>query len=309
MDVHGTENFERHARCIACGGSSLTAKKGYETQYLVACKSCGLVFPERVPTSAELEAFYATYSYSSDPWISPITLNRYYELLDAFENYRQTGKLFDTGCGAGHFLSVARERGWEVYGNEFSPAAVEICRSKGIAMVEGALSDPKTLPDGFEQLKGCFDIVTSFEVLEHVNTPIEDLRALHSLLRDGGLLYLTTPNFNSLARRWLRVNYNVLNYPEHLAHYTRRTLDATVKEAGFEKVKSWSDGISFSRIAGSRNPSAGIEIGSREAPDERMRKRIESRWYLMVLKRLANGLLRLSGTGSGLKGLYVKRQR
>ena len=308
---HGVEtavkqSFHRHQQCVACGSAHFGVLRGYEEQYLVKCRSCAMVFAERIPTEEELSSFYSTYSYSSDPWVSPITLKRYHTLLDEFERYRLTGRILDTGCGAGHFLAVARERGWEVFGNEFSPAAVGICETKGISMVHGALGSPSKAPEGFSALEGGFDVVTSFEVLEHVNTPIDDLKVLHRYLRDGGLLYVTTPNFNAFARRWLGVQYNVLNYPEHLSYFTSRTLDAAAKRAGFSRLRSWSEGVSLSRIAGSRTPSAEIRIGSKEAPDERLRQRTETQWFWKLVKRLANSAFRLTGTGSGLKAYYRK---
>jgi 2-polyprenyl-3-methyl-5-hydroxy-6-metoxy-1,4-benzoquinol methylase len=308
---HGVEtavkqSFHRHQQCVVCGSVHFAALRGYEEQYLVKCGSCEMVFAERIPTEEELSSFYSTYSYSSDPWVSPITLKRYHTLLDEFERYRLTGRILDTGCGAGHFLAVARERGWEVFGNEFSPAAVGICEAKGISMVHGALGSPSKAPEGFSALEGGFDVVTSFEVLEHVNTPVDDLKVLHRYLRDGGLLYVTTPNFNAFARRWLGVQYNVLNYPEHLSYFTSKTLDAAAKHAGFSRLRSWSEGVSLSRIAGSRTPSAEIRIGSKEAPDERLRQRTETQWFWKFVKRLANSAFRLTGTGSGLKAYYRK---
>ena len=309
MEEQSPAPFEKHVCCIACGGGSLRPLKGYEEQYLVCCRSCGVVFPERIPTQQELSDFYATYSYSSDPWIPPLTLKRYHALLDDFERFRSSGRLLDTGCGAGHFLAVARERGWEVYGNEFSPAAVAICEAKGISMVRGSLIHPDKIPPGFEALEGTFDVVTSFEVIEHVNTPVRDLERLHGLLRTGGVLYLTTPNYNALARRWLGVRYNVLNYPEHLCHFTRKSLDRTARKAGFVCLYSRSGGISFSRIAGSRDPSAEVRIGAKDAPDERMRQRTEYHWFWRRVKRLANRAFQVSGLGAGLKALYQKPAR
>ncbi len=308
MEAQAKHTWEEHTHCIACESEHLRPLQKYTEQYLVRCRSCGVVFPQRIPTARELSEFYATYAYSADPWISPITVKRYHALLDTFEPYRKTGRILDTGCGAGHFLAVARERGWEVYGNEFSPAAVHICEAKGIAMVHGALDNPERVPDGFSALAGGFDVVTSFEVLEHVNTPLGDLRILHRLLRDGGLLYITTPNFNALARLWLGVKYNVLNYPEHLGHFTLKSLDSTLKRAGFTRLRSWSEGISISRIAGSRDPEAGVRIGDESAPDERFRQRTETHWFWRRVKQFVNALFRFTGTGSGLKGMYVKRQ-
>ncbi len=64
-------------------------------------------------------------------------------------------------------------------------------------MQEGKLN-PKNYTD--EE----FDVITSFEVLEHINNPVEEIKIFHKLLRLGGLVYLTTPNFNSISRYYFK---------------------------------------------------------------------------------------------------------
>lgn len=304
VGMNQAEGYLIHPKCIACGSKRMHPIVGYERHHLGKCASCGLVFVLRIPEKQELETFYSRYSYSKDPWISPITIKRYEALLDRFEPYRKTGRIFDTGCGAGHFLAVARRRGWEVYGNEFSPAAVRLCNAKGITMIQGALTAPEQLPDGLSSmasLAGTFDVVTSFEVIEHIHNPNEDLQAMRTLLRKGGVTYITTPNFNALSRYWLKADYNVIGYPEHLTYYTRATLKMALQRNGFAQPKVWSDGISLTRIAKSRNPKQAVKIGGAEAPDEQLRARTESHWFWKTVKQLANGIFRITGTGANLK--------
>ncbi len=71
--------------------------------------------------------------------------------------------------------------------------AVSICKGKGINIYHGQLNK-NNYKEGF------FDIVTSFEVLEHLNNPQEEIKKFNNILRKGGMLYLTTPNFNSFSR-------------------------------------------------------------------------------------------------------------
>jgi 2-polyprenyl-3-methyl-5-hydroxy-6-metoxy-1,4-benzoquinol methylase len=134
------------------------------------------------------------------------------------------------GCGIGYFLEEAKKRGWEVYGTEFTDEAIEICEAKGINMQKGVLS-----PEDFDP--NSFDVITSFEVLEHINNPQEEITNFHKILRKGGLVYLTTPNFNSLLRYRLKSAYNVITYPEHLSYYTKRTIHRLFKNKGFKNYK------------------------------------------------------------------------
>lgn len=308
--MNRAQGYREHTSCIACGSNELRSINGYERHHLARCKTCGLVFIDRIPEADELAGFYSQYAYSSDPWISPITIRRYEDLLDRFEPYRQTGRIFDTGCGAGHFLAVARKRGWEVFGNEFSPAAVRLCRDKGITMIQGALTAPEQLPEGvrsMESLAGTFDVVTSFEVIEHINNPNSDLQAMRALLRTGGATYITTPNFNALSRFWLKADYNVIGYPEHLTYYTQATLKDALLRNGFTKPRVWTDGISFTRIAKSRQPQSHVKIGAAAAPDEQLRAKTETHWFWKRVKQFANAVFRLTGTGANLKAFAERR--
>jgi 2-polyprenyl-3-methyl-5-hydroxy-6-metoxy-1,4-benzoquinol methylase len=72
--------------------------------------------------------------------------------------------------------------------------------------------------------EGMFDIVVLIEVIEHINNPLEMVRNIHKILRKGGLLYVTTPNFNSLERYLLKSNYNFISYTKHLCYYTKKII-------------------------------------------------------------------------------------
>jgi SAM-dependent methyltransferase len=290
--------YPKHTTCMLCGKGPLTGLKGYERHYLVKCRNCGFVFIGRIPTVEELEAFYGTYAYGHEQYLSPITVQRYHELLDEFEPYRKTGRLIDVGCGQGFFLTEAAKRGWEVYGTEYSAAAVDYCASKGIRMTRGKL-DASHWPAGF------FDVVTSFEVLEHINNPNEELEQMKQLLRPGGLFYATTPNFDALNRYLLRADYNMIIYPEHLSYYTAGTLHRLLAAHGFVKKKVQVTGISLTRIR-QAYATTTAPVVSKDLEDEKMRVQIEKRPLLRFIKSAVNSLLTLTRTGITLKVYYTR---
>ncbi len=184
-----------HYNCLICQSTRLKPLDRYKETHLIECVDCGFVFVQKIPSAQELLDYYD--GYGRNDYLSPITIKRYNELLDSMEEYRKTNRILDVGCGIGYFLVVAKERGWEVYGTEYTDKALEICRGKGIRMQQGELD-----PSHFEMES--FDIITSSEVLEHINYPVEEISKFHSLLRPGGLFYLKTPNFNSLLLNLLR---------------------------------------------------------------------------------------------------------
>lgn len=296
-----TERKE-HEACLVSGSKDLYKLKGYEAANLVKSKPLGFVFSKSIPTNEELVKHYD--KYSRQDYLSPVTIKRFDELLAGFEKYRKTNRILDVGCGVGYFLQHALTKGWEVYGTEFTDAAIESCSSKGINMQQGALST------GWYE-KDSFDIITSFEVIEHINNPVTEVNNFYQLLRKGGVLYFTTPNFNCFERFWLKSEYSVICYPEHLCYYTPKTIDFLMKQAGLKKVNLTTSGISLSRLSNTYNNQAETVIDTKElvsstTKDERLRVWTENFYVGNIIKKMVNGLLSTFGIGNTIKGVYMK---
>lgn len=101
-------------------------------------------------------------------------------------------KVFDVGCGFGPTLEVIRIRDCDVIGTDLAYYALARARGLGVPLVQASAID---LPVRDE----AFDVVTSFEMLEHVPNPLRALDELIRVLKRGGTLLATTPNpFSSL---------------------------------------------------------------------------------------------------------------
>lgn len=296
--TQGLDKTQKLEKCVVCESTALSPMQGYETHNLVKCQSCRMVFISTIPSDQELEDFYSQYAYAGGQWISPITRKRYRELLEQMEPFRKTGRLLDSGCGAGVFLEEARAAGWEVWGTEFSEEAVKLCTEKGIQMHQGSLLDSPFEP-------GFFDVITSFEVIEHIHHVRSEAQSFNKFLRNGGLLYCTTPNFNALTRFYLKDKYNVIGYPEHLSYFTKATLNRLLTDHGFKKKHLTTTGISITRIKKSLGTSDQPFISS-GSDDEKLRVKMEEKWHWKLLKRLVNFALGITGLGVTLKGWYVK---
>lgn len=289
--------------CIICNQKQLAQLPTYAASFLCRCRNCSMVFSSVNPTPEQLENHYK--GYGRNDYLSPITIKRYHEILDVFEAVRKTNRILDIGCGIGYFLDVAKSRGWEVYGTEYTDSAVTICKGKGITMHAGALNSQNYEAESF-------DVITSFEVIEHINTPNEEMERIYSLLRKGGYFYVTTPNFNSLLRYYLGSKYNVIGWPEHLSYYTPKTLTGLMLKHHFRKVWVRSTGISITRFLTSRskqptkNLEEGTEFVSAHTDDEKLRNRLESNPLMALTKNAINFMLTIIGKGDALKGLFQK---
>ena len=149
------------------------------------------------------------------------------------------GTLLDVGCGTGDFLVSMREAGWAVSGTELSKDATRLCEDRGLQVTRSELQTYAAAAIRSEP-QGNIDIVTLFNVLEHVVDPIGDLQAAHQLLRPGGCLVVQVPNdfsviqlaaaeANGLDPWWVAV-------PDHLNYFDYESLEATLRHTGFTPV-------------------------------------------------------------------------
>lgn len=292
-----SESF--HKLCLVCNGTKIHGLRGYERHELLKCKDCGFIFMKKIPTNMELENYYSVYAYENENEMPGPTRLSLENLLDSFEKYRSNNRILDVGCGEGWILELAIKRGWRAYGTEFSSRAIEICEKKGIKMYAGILRS-----ENIEEKD--FDIIVSSETIEHINNPREEVSNIYQLLRKGGLFYITTPNFNSYVRRITKAKYDIIQYPEHLSYYTKKTLNRLLKQSGFRKVKLETTGISVLHYQGSKAAEDKHHLTNKNA-DEVLRSRIAKSSVLQSIKQITNSCLSLLGIGMTIKAFYTKK--
>ncbi|MBL4735522.1 MAG: class I SAM-dependent methyltransferase [Flavobacteriales bacterium] len=289
-------NEKTNTRCIACDSTQIRDLRGFEVSQLLKCDMCSHVFQKRIPEESELDQLYV---YGLNQYRSPITVKRYTELLDSFEPFRKTNKLLDVGCGAGFFLEIAREKGWDAYGTERNQQALSIGTKKGIKMYdENWLDEPTS--------NNLFDVITAFELIEHIGNPNPLFGQITNALRPGGVVYTTTPNFNAINRYLLRNKWDdVIAYPDHLSYFSTKSLDALWESHGLKKIYSLTNGYSVTHFR------RGMKISNHQvvtvnSDDEVIRTAFESNRVLGFIKKVLNYVLSLLGVGESLKSLYVK---
>lgn len=284
--------------CPICSGKKFKTLKKYEQHFLIMCKQCGFVFSSRLPEEAELLDLYHTYTYTENYYVSPITIIRYKELLDNFEKYRKLNRILELGCGYGIFLDIAKEMGWECYGIEVSEQAVVHNLKKGLNVYKGKLKNVvNQLP--------LFDVVVAIEVIEHLSFPNEEIKFLKQIIRQGGLLYITTPNFNSLSRILAGSRYSVICYPEHVSYFTPKTIKKLLSLHDFNILSCHTTGFSMSRMKRAFNLSIENPY-SYESTDEKIRRITESSRLMKFLKKIINNILNFFRIGNTIKVFAVK---
>lgn len=136
------------------------------------------------------------------------------------------GRLLDVGAGRGDLGVVLGGRGWRVTALDPSADACAEARARGVEAERGTLLEIE------ERLEGDFDAVAFQHSLEHVSDPGEELAAARRLLRPGGVVLVTLPNFGSWQRRRFGTDWFHLDLPRHRSHFTRVGIRCLLERSG-----------------------------------------------------------------------------
>lgn len=206
---------------------------------MVRCQQCGLIRQNPRLTWKSLRHFYPEDYVSYAPLIRDETsrwrrMERRYGMrkrMRAIERFQRGGRLLDVGCGTGIFLEEAqRSKHWEVMGLEPNEKAATYARQ--------ALQVP-ILPGLFHEIalpSDSVDVITLWNVLEHLDHPISSLRHAHRLLRDDGWLVFSIPNVESLDALIFGHYWLGWDLPRHLYLFPRSVLRTVLTATGFRIV-------------------------------------------------------------------------
>lgn len=197
------------------------------------CAFCGSAFLEPPLSPAEQAGLYDA-SYFND-FYNPASrgsleaaglglLNKLKPLLPG------RGRVLDIGAAWGCYLAAFRSGGWETEGVEMSKHAREMAAGTyRLALHEDLFSAP--LSDN------SFDLVLMSQFLEHVAEPLSYLNRAYRLLKPGGILYVSVPNFGSARAQKLKQDWPELRPGEHLFFFTRKSLAFAARQAHFKILK------------------------------------------------------------------------
>jgi 2-polyprenyl-3-methyl-5-hydroxy-6-metoxy-1,4-benzoquinol methylase len=204
---------------------------------IVKCKKCGLVYVN--PQENNIEGLYEETedkNYELSRETRKITFNR--DIRD-IEKIKRNGKILDIGCSTGIFLEVAKKRGWDVYGIELSKWAYKKAR-KVTPNIYNKTLDKCKFKDNF------FDVITMWDLIEHLTNPDKEIKETNKILKKDGLLVITTPNINCFfsritGRKW----WNILRM--HLFYFSPETITKLLQKNGFRiiKIESYSRTITL----------------------------------------------------------------
>jgi 2-polyprenyl-3-methyl-5-hydroxy-6-metoxy-1,4-benzoquinol methylase len=192
------------------------------------CPTCGCIMADLDFVHEQYEeSGYYTMIYQDRSDIEQEWGFRWRHILSTLKRYTDAPRLLDVGAGNGYFVFLARtEFGMKADGLEISDAEAEFARKTfGVELLRGELA----------ALDSRYDVVSSFNVLEHVQEPTELLVQMRDRLAPRGHLLLTTPNPSCIHRRVRGLQkWNMVCPPHHINLFTRRGLSEALGHVGFE---------------------------------------------------------------------------
>ncbi len=232
VDVIDGASFPRlePIACPLCGKSNparvIPARFGMLTS-VAECPPCRLAYQTPRP-SEEASRAYMNWRWSSGDSYVTDSENKRRAARAKLEHVQEVrplpGRLLDFGAGSGAFVRASLDAGWQAIGVEQSEAAIARAREYYGVELQATLPDEE------------FDVITMWDVVEHLRDPLTVLRLLHDRLRREGVLLLETGNYENW-RRILEGERWSLYLLDHHFYFSPHSLETVVTRAGFSAFR------------------------------------------------------------------------
>lgn len=233
--------------CPICGGAgepyhaALSGRmNNFDTLFLPAklwmrCQGCGNLYTRFFPTEflqlgAQPKVLQPNPERMVVRQVQANSLHIWSNILNKIRAHTAGTSLLEVGVGQGHLIAVALEMGYDVTAVELlEEEAQETADLLGLPVICGDflhLAEDRQV-----------DIITMGDVIEHLQRPTEGLQKAHGLLKDGGVLWLSTPNYESSFTRMLKAFDPMWCEPYHLTYFSRPGLLALLEQTGFRLLE------------------------------------------------------------------------
>jgi len=234
---------EAYSQCPICKSNAI---QEYHFDYtginISRCKDCKVQFMNPVYSDAYLNEYYN--NYTGDEYSKKVvdeqhfTANDYLKIVE--KHLGHTGSMLDYGSGNGEHSKVGMQRGWDVVGYDVDCEVAKTISEK---------YNYKYVCGDFEKVdwqSQKFDLIYANQVVEHLKSPIESLRTVHSLIKDDGLFLVAVPNIHSLSHR-IKFFQEKMGFRKskigkyydtehHVFYYDKKSISNMLRLAGFSVI-------------------------------------------------------------------------
>lgn len=228
--------------CIVCGGllKPFFLKNNY---VLLRCPVCALMcvdlgedyrtFVDRYYQKGYFTGEQSRRSYDDYENDKPYIQANMRKFISFMRGHKPGGKLLDVGCALGFFVELAGRAGYDAYG--IDPSDYAIRKAKKLV---GTVRIRKAVLSEVRERPKTYDIVTMFDVFEHLSDLGKDLDTVSKILKDDGIVVIATGDTDSLIGKMLGRRWTFYNPPQHLYYFNRMNMTKFLWKKGFEPL-SW----------------------------------------------------------------------
>ncbi|KJH71844.1 class I SAM-dependent methyltransferase [Aliterella atlantica] len=189
------------------------------------CKSCKSGFVQNI-IPEEIATYLYTNSSADKRWSSSkFTESKCQEVIKALNAIFHSGSsVLDIGCNTGELLDYAKEKNCKTFGVEYSLTSRNVLKSKGHTAYGDLL-----------EANDCYDIITAFDLIEHLYDLPSFLEVCHEKLNNNGYLVFLTGNINSISSLITNSKWWYVSYPEHIIFPSKHYFKSNPKF----KLQAW----------------------------------------------------------------------
>jgi len=218
--------------CPICGGRRNKNLYSIQVFNIVKCKTCGMTFVNpRISNEKIFDVYRHKYfcrnqdgynDYESTASLRIQTFEKWY--IDIEPYCIRKGFALDIGCAAGYFIDILQDNLWKAEGIELDHQMYGLLIKKGYSIS----NDPLEYFNSSRQ----YDLITMFDVIEHLPKLQKDFAKISSLLSSRGILALSTPNIDSLQHKLFRSRWFQFKPIEHLHYFSPKTIHRLAQDHG-----------------------------------------------------------------------------
>lgn len=204
---------------------------------IVRCRQCGFIYANpRWSGEALIDAYEAVEdsTYVAERQGRELTFSRHLQAMEKRVGGANGRSLLDVGAYIGVFVEIAAANGWDAWGVEPSEWAAAEAAQRGVRVINGTQDAP--------ELRGKqFDVVTMWDVIEHVDDPAAEMAKAYKLLKPGGCFVVHTMDVDSLAAKLLKSRWPWY-MDMHIHYFSQKTMRQMLQKNGFEVMWSGTQG-------------------------------------------------------------------
>jgi 2-polyprenyl-3-methyl-5-hydroxy-6-metoxy-1,4-benzoquinol methylase len=214
--------------CPVCGSNSAVHILDKSASSYYKCSDCTMVYLNPMMNEQATIDYYTNLNTGQGDVVasdSKFYTEIYSMGLDSIQEYKSSGKILDIGCSTGFFLDIAKNRGWETVGIELGIEEASKAQLKGHVVHKETI---EKIPES-----EMFDVVTMWDVLEHIPDGIDQLKKINQHLNNKGILFFQIPNSDALAAKIMRSECRMFDGLEHTNLYNPKTIIMLAEKSGF----------------------------------------------------------------------------